>query len=226
MEAVLKGITPLFRVCAMFTGVTLADEVYLAFEAPRVAPAVIHAPYSADQVMQTPADETHIKWSGVIGHFYRDSQGRTRMEEAQKAVPVLITTIVDPVGGFGYFLDDQKKVAHRMVLQPASAARKPATQTRTMSEKLGTLTVEGVICEGTRTTTTFSGGKMFTLEEWYSEELKVTVLSKNSYGGSIALTNLRRGEPDPSRFQPPPNYTVVDDKNSFTMTIKVGREEN
>jgi len=154
------------------------------------------------------------------------------MELAQKPAPIWLTEIFDPVGGFGYVLDEQNKVAHRMALQQGSAT--PATETgrggmlpETISEKLGTRMIEGVSAAGTRTTTTLPAGavgkglpKPLTLETWDSEELRVTVLTRSSNGYSTRLTNLSRAEPDPARFRPPVDYSVVDDKDSFTMTIK------
>jgi len=87
-------------------------------------------------------------------------------------------------------------------------------------EKLGSQNIEGVPVEGTRRTTTWPVGsrgndRPITVvnETWMSPELRVVVLSKDSnpiIGDSTRkLTNINRGEPDPSLFQPPPDYTVV-----------------
>ncbi len=239
-------IVRLFLVSAIFIGAApaqefsslswsvRANEATIVFGPPRAMTSVIGAPYSADQVgeyTQTLADGTSTTKSAVIGHFFRDSQGRTRIERAYKAAPIWLTQIFDPVGGFGYVLDEQNKVAHRMALQTGSAARPAATgqgarRPQTTSEKLGTQTMEGIIVEGTRTTTIRPAGTArndppatFTIETWDSGELQVTVLTRSS-DGALRLTNLSRVEPDPARFQPPVDYTVVDDKDSFTMTVK------
>jgi hypothetical protein len=34
------------------------------------------------------------------------------------------------------------------------------------------------------------------------------------------LTNISRAEPDPSLFQPPAGYQILDEKDWFTMTVK------
>lgn len=47
------------------------------------------------------------------------------------------------------------------------------------------------------------------------------VLMKNSdprNGENITkLTNITLGEPDPALFQPPSDYTIVDEKGAFTI---------
>jgi hypothetical protein len=63
-----------------------------------------------------------------------------------------------------------------------------------------------------------------TNETWRSGELKETVLSRNvdpRNGESVTkLININRAEPDPALFQPPAGYTIVDEKESFTITLK------
>ncbi len=88
--------------------------------------AVTGAPYSADIVLeatQTLADGNHInRKSGA--KVYRDSQGRVRREDDQiftsttprnGAVTVrkMGVSIVDPVGGYSYSLDTERKIAWR-----------------------------------------------------------------------------------------------------------------
>ena len=207
------------------------NEATITFGPPRAMSSTTGAPYSADQMMEhtfTQASGASTTKTSVIGHFFRDSQGRTRMERAQKPAPIWLTEIFDPVGGFGYLLDEQNKVAHRMALQQRLDTSPTETgRSGTISEKLGMRTIEGVTAEGTRTTTTSHAGvvgnsipKSLTIETWDSKELKENLLTKSSNGYSTWLTNLSRAEPDPTRFQLPVDYTVVDDKDSFTMTIK------
>jgi hypothetical protein len=63
-----------------------------------------------------------------------------------------------------------------------------------------------------------------TIETWTSPELHQMVLSKftNPRDGEtvIRLTNVSRAEPDQSLFQPPAEYTVVDEKDPFTITLR------
>jgi hypothetical protein len=102
------------------------------------------------------------------------------------------------------------------------------------TEKLASQTIEGVVVEGTRHTTTWPVGAQGndrpitrTTESWMSPELRVMILSKTSDPRSgeqtQKLINIDRSEPDPSLFQPPPDYTIVDEKADFT--IKWGSQQ-
>jgi hypothetical protein len=88
-------------------------------------------------------------------------------------------------------------------------------------ESLGTETIEGVSAEGKRTTVVYPTGAVgndrpitTVSETWTSPDLKVVVLSKHSdprNGESTTkLTNISRAEPDPSLFQIPSDYEIVD----------------
>lgn len=87
------------------------------------------------------------------------------------------------------------------------------------NESLGTQTIEGLVADGHRTTTTWPVGSMgndrelvTTNESWQSKELGIAVLSKNSDprrgDRTTKLTNVSRAEPDSSLFQVPPDYTI------------------
>jgi hypothetical protein len=109
-----------------------------------------------------------------------------------------------------------------------------AARPETTTEKLASQTIEGVLVEGTRHTMTWPVGAQGndrpitrTNETWMSPELKVVVLSKTSDPRSgeqtQKLINIDRSEPDPSLFQPPPDYAIVDEKADFT--IKWGSQQ-
>jgi len=104
------------------------------------------------------------------------------------------------------------------------------TRPETTNEKLGSQMMEGVMVEGYRSTTTWPVGTqgndrpiVSTHESWISEELKTEVLMKNSdprFGeNTFKLTNIERTEPDPTLLQVPPDYSIVDEKGSFKMTV-------
>lgn len=89
------------------------------------------------------------------------------------------------------------------------------------SEDLGQKTIEGVLAQGTRTTTTIAAGQVgndlpieVVDERWFSPELQVVVMSKHSDPRmgetTYQLTNVSRVEPDPSLFQIPADYQVND----------------
>lgn len=92
-------------------------------------------------------------------------------------------------------------------------------------ESLGKQVIEGVECEGTRSTLTIPAGKIgndlpinIVTEEWYSPELQVLVLTKHSDPRSgettYRLTNINRTEPDRTLFE------VPDDQAEIKMKLK------
>lgn len=106
--------------------------------------------------------------------------------------------------------------------------------TEMSSEFLGRQVMEGITVDGVRTTTTTPVGAIgndrpivVTEEMWTSPELFVTVLDKKSDPRNgeeiIRLTNIVRGEPDAALFQPPPDYTIVDDNGSSKITYTISR---
>ena len=95
----------------------------------------------------------------------------------------------------------------------------------TKTESLGTQDFEGVMAEGTRTTTTIPADAIgnerpieIVYERWYSKDLGMLVYSKHSdprFGEqTYRLTNINRSEPDPSLFEVPPGYKIVSDAST------------
>jgi hypothetical protein len=98
----------------------------------------------------------------------------------------------------------------------------PAIRRKT-GEPLGKQMIEGVNAEGTRNVETIEAGKIgndrpiqVTNENWYSEELQVTVLTKHSDprtgDETFRMTNIQRGEPGAYLFQPPSGYQINEHK--------------
>ena len=60
-----------------------------------------------------------------------------------------------------------------------------------------------------------------TSETWFSPDLKLTVLSKNSDPRSgentMKLIHIDRSEPPADLFQPPPDYKIVDETGPFEI---------
>lgn len=99
-------------------------------------------------------------------------------------------------------------------------ANEPAPTT----EELGDQTINGIRATGKRMTTTIPAGQMgndkpivVTSEQWYSADLKATVMTKHSdpWAGQLKteFTNVNTAEPDPSMFSVPSDYRIADDKN-------------
>ncbi len=157
---------------------------------------------------------------------------------------ITVAEIRHPVGGFYSILDPQTKVAHRFATpqrspqpqetQPPAAlpshAPKTASEPETSGEDLGSQWIEGVIANGYRVTTTWPIGTqgndrpiVSVHESWLSPDLKTEVrtLSSDPRTGdtTFKLTNITRAEPDPALLQLPQDYTIVDEKGRFTITV-------
>ena len=100
----------------------------------------------------------------------------------------------------------------------------------TRTEQLGVQNFEGVDAEGTRTITTIPADAIgnerpieIVYERWYSKELQMIVYSKHSdprFGEqTYRLTNINRSEPDPSLFQVPTSYRIVNEPTFFNRTV-------
>lgn len=105
---------------------------------------------------------------------------------------------------------------------------------RAKSESLGKRNIEGVECEGTKTTITIPAGEIgnerpidIVSERWYSPELQTVVLSKHSDPRmgetTFRLTNLRRSEPLPSLFEPPADYKLETREAPMMRKLRIER---
>ncbi len=95
-------------------------------------------------------------------------------------------------------------------------------------EPLGTQVMEGVEVVGSRTTTVVDTGTegndapiTMTNENWFAPQLGRSVLMKMSdprNGDSTTrLTNIVLGEPDPSLFEVPADYQMVDETGPYQI---------
>jgi len=114
----------------------------------------------------------------------------------------------------------EKAIARKRALAEKSTAgnsEEPSKQVK--HEDLGTQTIEGVTAEGRRETVTIPAGQIgnerpieFVTETWTSPELHTVVMRRHSdprMGETIfRLTDIKRGEPDASLFQPPPGAKI------------------
>jgi hypothetical protein len=195
-------------------------------------------PFSADVTTETTrvlADGNRIHHE-MHGKIYRDSEGRTRTEDSM-LLPNGETRqsvfIHDPVQRQTMHLDMERKTADIVHFpSPSSIPKMPPPEIKapmrptftSQHEKLGTMYIEGILANGvkiTRTTPAGAAGNdqpiVVTSEVWSSPELNETLLNKTEdpqSGETIRkLTNIQRGEPDPSLFQVPPGFTVHENSN-------------
>jgi hypothetical protein len=191
---------------------------------------VAGAPYSGQVTFehtQTLPDGNLIDQKNTAT-VYRDSQGRTRLEEmrpSNSGSPQQIIRITDPVARVAYVLDPAKKTAHRFTLPPAKTGTsqpsfRAGSNVNVTSQDLGSNAANGMFVQGTQTTRTIPAGQMgntapiqITTTRWYSSELSVDVSTETNdpqHGKSMtSLTNISRGEPASTLFEVPSDYTVV-----------------
>ena len=200
---------------------------------------VLGLPYTADvtnSVVQTLADGNTISRT-TAGHVARDGQGRTYMKEdisggpwAQKAGTTM-TFISDPVAGYAYVLDANRKVAVRREFKPRNGDRSwtrpdgagpfSSDAKDRLESDLGSQQISGVAATGKSITRTIPAGAMGNAqpivaksEIWTSPDLQVVVLSKRNDPrmgvSTYSLNNIQRVEPNAALFQIPSDYAVQD----------------
>ena len=186
---------------------------------------------------QTLLDGSHIH-TVQHQKFYRDGEGRIRSEmynrqglDQESPEELTSVTITDTTANVRYSLQPRTLIAQRSTIfapqvqpqAPPRPAPAPVQQTqpqrKTTSEDLGTQTIEGISAEGHRYTTTWpvnSQGNDAPLvsasESWTAAELGLVIVQKMNdlrNGETVRrFKNINRGEPDPSLFQMPADYTV------------------
>lgn len=224
----------------------------VAFAQPQIAGGVVSgvdvgSPYCATrktETVRTLANGTHITRKSE-SHECRDSQGRTLREDffanAAGELPGTPTFvgILDPVERVNYTLDTNRHIAHRMPFpqmvppkppnpsippKPVSSTPNDPSRPQMTTEPLASQTIEGILVDGRRLTTTFpagfqgSDGPITVVEErWVSKELGVIVLLKRSdpRNGDTTeqLTDIDRSEPDPALFLVPADYTIKENES-------------
>lgn len=219
-----------------------ADEYLhiISAGAPGFDKTVTGKPFSATAVTET----TRILEDGhrIVRHNvmkqYRDRQGRTRREQNLEALspstpvaPREMIFIFDPVLHVNYVIDPEAKVARQFTSPQDLSAAQPApfsTQSRenrsslspqVRAENLGTRSIEGLQCSGTRTTTTLPTGligndaPIVTVREtWFSPEIDAVMQSKTTdprFGTTdYHLAEIKLAEPPPDLFRVPPSFRV------------------
>jgi hypothetical protein len=205
----------------------VAAKLAAAAEKVSARQVVVGRPFSATEerhTLQVLADGTRIE-SRQTNRFYRDSDGRTRLEEQGGNI-----TLLDPVAGFSAILDPSgTRIVKKANLSPTLAEQQAADlkKMEAMNRKTGSLgtevlspqTIGGVLANGTRTTTTIPAGAIgndrpinVITERWYSEDLQILVKSTNSdprFGDTVyEVTNIVQGPVNPDLFLVPAVETI------------------
>ncbi|MGP8259996.1 MAG: hypothetical protein ACLQM6_08605 [Acidobacteriaceae bacterium] len=192
----------------------------------------------------------------IVTHYYRDSAGRVRAETSTlcdigtdgQYRPLINISVNDPVTRttLSWRVNDTgENVArfyHQPDPQPAPAAPPLTEEQRrhaalaqahwsknTHQEDLGTRTITGLLCDGSRQITTIPAGDEgneqpieMTTEFWTSHDSRIVMLriqdDPRNGRTTTEVTDLKLAEPDPSLFAPPPDYKLVE---QVTTTVPV-----
>ncbi len=182
-------------------------------------------------------EDTSTEYRDSQGRVRREVQFKL-ITPATGAKDGTLVIITDPVAGKRYVLNPQKKTVHEMPLRPPApppgAGNNTGAQVQSSdagpvatanlnqnvtTESLGTKTILGLQAVGTKVTRTIPAGQIgnakpivVTTERWMSTELQIplSVVHTDPMMGTLTttVTSLTRGEPDPSLFQVPSDYTV------------------
>jgi hypothetical protein len=114
------------------------------------------------------------------------------------------------------------KIGGSVTLGPMAVTKNAVQKWESRTEQLGVQNIEGIDAEGTRTVTTIPADAIgnerpieIVYERWYSKELQLIVSSRHydpRFGEqTYRLNNIVRSEPDPSLFELPAGYKVVNE---------------
>lgn len=185
---------------------------------------------------------------------------------AAVGAPPKVVTIVDPEADVSYTLDERQRVAHKsqlgMVIVTESTkltARGVAISERgtsismqavvakrlepeprlagTTTESLGRRPINGVMADGTRTTTTIPAGAVGNVqpieivsERWFSPELQMPILitrrDPRIGNTEYRLIDIHRGEPAAHLFAVPPGYEIREGKMAVWKKLEAKKIED
>jgi hypothetical protein len=160
----------------------------------------------------------------VVGVSYSlDPERRIAWKTPSFAGMIIMNTMDDrdaPRSGRPLFVPEGASGPMTMELNGGRIAiRRSGDGEQRNAETLPPKPIEGIVADGRRITTTIPAGSIgneraitVVTEEWTSPELQVLVLTEHrdprSGDSSYRLLNINRGEPSPSLFEVPSDYTI------------------
>lgn len=161
-----------------------------------------------------------------LGRYFRDAELPMKGSTSELHT-FRHTTIIDPVQGRLVYLNPSYKfgTVYR-VLQPPEQqsgnkidSELPAAIPGQSVEDLGYKEIAGIRAHGTKIKYQYAGGngdqlkdRYKTVETWYSEDLKITVLriqtEPDGRDTIMRLSSIQRIDPDPIIFEIPPDYRL------------------
>jgi len=195
-------------------------------------PSITGAPFSATAVVelrQTLPDGS-ITTTHTINLIGRDSQGRTHGEnrpwtaESFHGMPPLGEVhLFDPQTRQQTVYEPATRIARRQLRPEPRQPTNPSNSSNPLVkvEDLGSSTIENIDVKGTRRTVTIpaqangTGADLTVVDEyWYSEDLHVNLLLRHNDPRTgertVALSDIKREDPDPAFFEVPQGYKIVD----------------
>jgi len=184
------------------------------------------------QIQITVSEEGKVIATNVVsGHpLLRDAASQAASQWEFKptelaGVPVKVQGILT----FNFTLADDGK--NNEMTARTAALMPTEMRFKTNEESLGKQMMEGVEAEGKRSTTTIPAGAignelpiLIVTETWYSPELQTIIYSKHSdprTGETLyRMANIRRGDPDPSMFQVPPDYIIKENAGNVLRRVE------
>ncbi|HEY4839136.1 MAG TPA: hypothetical protein VIH72_11045 [Candidatus Acidoferrales bacterium] len=198
------------------------------------------APFTAEYIVESKGilrdgTEIHLKRTMMR---YRDGEGRTRTETDDMiriVDPELLLfynlnkkTLSGTKGTFENPTEEETRAqaqalfeAQQLAAEAAKGGPYVTLGSPVTTESLGTQEMEGLMVQGTRTTTMTRYGQTngaprikVVQERWYSPDLKIDVMVTNDDPRQptvsvMRYTNIQRTEPDPALFKAPTGYTVT-----------------
>jgi len=193
-------------------------------------PAIPGVPFSAKAIIvrQIPMPDGTVAESRNLNIIARDSRGRTHGEmrgwlpASNSGTPVLSEVIIDdPQTQVRTVCNMVTHVAMRQPQQMPTARVMPPAGPSVKAEDLGTEELEHMLARGTRRSVTIpanssgTGVPITVVDEyWYSEDLHLNILlvhdDPRTGHQTVALSDLKLGEPDAALFEIPVDFKVVD----------------
>lgn len=193
--------------------------------APPFEPRVEGIPYRAEAVVEFASSDGNLTARRTTVVVARDSAGRTRREDVVGPEEARVVAIDDPVANKRYVRFPDREDGRRFTKRVPGPAgerfhRRPGADgtPAVNTESLGTQLIAGVEADGTRDTITVPAGvhgndapDEIVNERWYSAELKTVVRRRHldpRGERTWTLTDITRGEPDPSLFEVPDGAAI------------------
>lgn len=191
------------------------------------------------QTLPDGTQHTHVSHS----RLYRDSSGRLRIESFYANGLPSVIVLMDPIAGKIFYLHvvdkdgfspaiENSRMMNALAARVASADIKPKWPGET-TESLPSRTIGGFTAEGTRRAWTAPVGIQGShndkpvhtvFKEWYSPQLGIDLEERISNTPTAETTttasDIQLRKPDPSLFQVPSDYTIVNPSGPTTGNAK------